>query len=196
MDSVNFTFSDLVAGYVQSFDPTTDSYVVTTPGGSEVKIDIAVNCYAEMVRNLGEGYQDAGDMRALLQPGRFVFSYGIFYPEATLKFEAKHLIFLGRGLDEWRFEAQDWWVKQVRQICDFYLNAQFPDGHIDFGHYRTQISVEGTKVGNALRQETDTISRMVYGFATAYLLTGEDKYLEAAERGTEYLREHLRFIDH
>jgi len=196
MDRVNFTFSDLVAGYVQSFDQTTDSYVVTTPGGNEVSIAIGANCYAEMVRNLGEGYQDAGDWRGLLQPGRFVFSYGIYFPEETLKFEAKHLIFLGRGADEWRFEAQDWWVRQVRQICDFYLDAQFPDGNIDYGQYRTQITVEGTKVGNALRQETDTISRMVYGFATAYLLTGEDKYLEAAEKGTEYLREHLRFIDH
>ena len=196
MDSVNFTFSDLVAGYVQSFDPSTDSYVVTTPGGADVAITIGANCYAEMVRNLGEGWQDAGDMRAQLQPGKFVFSYGIFYPEDKLKFEAKHLIFLGRGVDEWRFEAQDWWVKQVRQICDFYMNAQWPDGQIDFAEYRTQITVEGTKVGSALRQETDTISRMVYGFATAYLLTGEDKYLEAAEKGTEYLREHLRFIDH
>ena len=181
MANVDWTFSDLVAGYVKEFDPTTDSYVVTTPGGKDVAVTIGANCYAEMVRNLGEGWQDAGDMRAKLQPGRFVFSYGIFYPEDKLKFEAKHLVFLGRDVDEWRFEAQDWWVKQVRQICDFYLDAQFPDGHVDFSQYRTQITVEGTKVGNALRQETDTISRMVYGFATAYLLTGEDKYLEGAE---------------
>ena len=162
MAIVNWTFSDLVAGYVKAFDPTTDSYVVTTPGGSEVNVTIGANCYAELVRNLGEDFQDAtGPMRDMLSPGRFVFSYGIFYPEDKLKFEAKHLTFLGRGLDEWRFEAQDWWVKQVRQICDFYLNAQFPDGHIDFSQYRTQITVEGTKVGSALRQETDTISRMV-----------------------------------
>jgi mannose/cellobiose epimerase-like protein (N-acyl-D-glucosamine 2-epimerase family) len=196
MGNVSWTFSDLIAGYVKEVDATTDSYVVTTPGGDEVTISIGANCYAELVRNLGEGWQDAGDMRAMLQPGRFVFSYGIFYPEDTLKFEAKHLVFLGRGVDEWRFEAQDWWVKQVRQICDFYLTAQFPDGHVDYSQYRTQLTVEGTKVGNALRQETDTISRMVYGFATAYLLTGEDKYLEGAEKGTAYLREHLRFIDH
>src|SRR6266566_7500557 len=36
---------------------------------------------------------------------------------------------------------------------------------------------------------------MIYGFASAYLLTGEDRYLEAAEKGTEYLREHMRAID-
>ena len=45
------------------------------------------------------------------------------------------------------------------------------------------------------RQETDTVSRLVYGFATAYLLTGEDKFLEAAETGAAYLREHMRFVD-
>ena len=31
--------------------------------------------------------------------------------------------------------------------------------------------------------------------ASAYLLTGEDRFLEAAERGTEYLREHFRTVD-
>ncbi|MCA8909526.1 MAG: AGE family epimerase/isomerase, partial [Rhodospirillaceae bacterium] len=42
---------------------------------------------------------------------------------------------------------------------------------------------------------TDTISRLVYGFASAFLLTGNDRYLEAAEKGTEYLRKHMRFAD-
>ena len=36
---------------------------------------------------------------------------------------------------------------------------------------------------------------MVYGFASAFLLTGEDAFLEAAERGTLYLRDHMRFSD-
>jgi mannose/cellobiose epimerase-like protein (N-acyl-D-glucosamine 2-epimerase family) len=45
------------------------------------------------------------------------------------------------------------------------------------------------------RQETDTISRLVYGFASAYLLSGDERYLEAAEKGTEHLREHMRFYD-
>jgi mannose/cellobiose epimerase-like protein (N-acyl-D-glucosamine 2-epimerase family) len=44
-------------------------------------------------------------------------------------------------------------------------------------------------------QETDTISRLAYGMASAYLLTGNDDYLEVAERGVGYLREHMRFCD-
>ena len=61
-----------------------------------------------------------------------------------------------------------------------------------YSKYRTSLTWTAKK-GNVGRQETDTISRMVYGFASAYLLTGEDRYLEAAEKGTEYLREHMRF---
>jgi len=34
------------------------------------------------------------------------------------------------------------------------------------------------------------ISRHVYGFSTAYMLTGEARYLEAARRGADYLFEH------
>jgi mannose/cellobiose epimerase-like protein (N-acyl-D-glucosamine 2-epimerase family)/anti-anti-sigma regulatory factor len=194
--AVNFTFSDTIAGYVTSYDEATDTFGMKTPGGDEFKVTFGANCYAELVRNLGEPFQDCtGPMRSMLTPGRFLFTYGIFFPEDELRYEVKHLIFLGRNPDEYRFEASDWWVKQVRQIADFYLKAQFPDGEVDYSQYRTQLTLEGTKVGS-LRQETDTISRMIYGFASAYLMTGEDRFLEAAEKGTEYLRKHLRFIDH
>ena len=44
-------------------------------------------------------------------------------------------------------------------------------------------------------QETDTISRMVYGMACAYMLTGKDLYLDAAEQGTKYLRDKMKFTD-
>ncbi len=66
---------------------------------------------------------------------------------------------------------------------------------IDYKNYRTTIQLTGEKEADNYRQETDTISRLVYGFASAYLLTGDDRYLEGAEKGTEYLREHMRFYD-
>lgn len=195
MNDLNFTFSDTIAGYVTSSDTESRTFVVRTPAGNLYEIKLGANCYAEIVRNLGEPFQDAsGQMSEMLTPGRFLFAYGIFYPEDKVRFEAERLIFLGRTEDEFRFEAQDWWVRQVREIGDFYLKAQFPDGEVDFRQYRTQLTLEGTKTGS-LRQETDTISRMVYGFATAYLMTGEDRFLEAAEAGTEYLRDHMRFVD-
>ena len=55
------------------------------------------------------------------------------------------------------------------------------------------LTLEGER-STTHRQETDTISRLVYGFATAYLLTGEDRFLEAAEKGVGYLRDHMRMV--
>ena len=146
---------------------------------------IGANCYAELVRNLGEAYQDAtATMRDMLQPGASSSRTASSTRRTTLKFEAKHLVFLGRSAGRVPLRgARTGGSSRSARSADFYLNAQFPDGHVDFREYRTQITVEGTKVGNALRQETDTISRLVYGFATAYLLTGEDSYLEARREG-------------
>jgi mannose/cellobiose epimerase-like protein (N-acyl-D-glucosamine 2-epimerase family) len=197
MNNIGFTFSDTIAGYVTQFDRSTDSYTVKTSGGKEFTIKLKSNTYAQLVRNLGDSYQDStGTMRDMLVPGRFLYTYGTFYPEGNdFNFEAQFLLFVGIKLDEYVVEKPDWWVKQIRQLGDFYLKAQFPDGKVNYDNYRTTITLTGEKPADNYRQETDTISRLVYGFATAYLLTGDDRYLEGAERGTEYLRAHMRFYD-
>ncbi len=197
MNEIKFTFSDTIAGYVTEYDRDSDIFTVKTSDDRLFKIKVKENTYAQLVRNLGDPYQDAtGPMRDMLEPGRYVLTYGIFYPENdAFAVEAQFLLFLGRKLGEYGFERQDWWVKQIEELGDFYLNAQFGDGDVDYDNYRTQITLTGEKAEDRYRQETDTISRLVYGFSSAYLLTGDDRYLEGAERGTEYLREHMRFYD-
>lgn len=199
MNKIDFSFSDLLSGYVTECDfnlGVSGIFQLKTSDGREVEVLTTSNTYAEMLRNLGDPYLDCtGQMQSMFFPGRYLFAYGTFYPESNeYKFEAKHIIFLGRTENEYFFEKPDWWVKQVRQLADFYLKSQFPDGVIDYNQYRTNLSLVGDKQPSS-RQETDTISRMVYGFATAYMMTGEDSYLEAAEKGTKYLREHMRFLD-
>ena len=192
---MGFTFSDTIAGYVTSFDWSKDTFTMKTSDDREFAVKLTANTFAEMARNLGEAYIDCtGTMRDMLGENRFLYAYGVFYPENELKFEVKHIVFLGSEIGEFRFEKQDWWVKQVKQLGDFYLDAQFGDGPIDFKNYRTNLDLEGDKTGN-IRQETDTISRLVYGLASAYMMTGEDKYLEGAEAGTHYLRDHMRSVD-
>ncbi|MGB6164619.1 MAG: AGE family epimerase/isomerase [Pseudonocardiaceae bacterium] len=197
MDKMHFTFSDTIAGYVTAIkDAPEGMFGLTTSDGREFRVKLTDVTYAEVIRNPREPFQDPGaPIQSLLTPGRFLFAYGIFYPEGgDYILEAKRLVLVGRTENDWRFESPDWWINQIRDLAEFYFNAQFPDGVIDYRNYRTQLTLEGQKVPST-RQETDTISRMVYGFATAYLLTGEDRYLQAAEKGTEYLREHLRAID-
>ncbi len=197
MDKMHFTFSDTIAGYVTSAkDPSTGTFGLQTSDGRDFQVKLTDATYAEMIRNPGEPFQDPGvPIESLLVPGRYLFAYGIFYPEGgDYKFEVKHLIVVGQTEHDWRFESADWWINQVRDLAEFYFHAQFPNGVVDYRNYRTQLTLEGQKIPST-RQETDTISRMIYGFATAYLLTGVDKYLEAAEKGTEYLRDHMRAID-
>lgn len=199
MSNLDFSFSDLIAGYVINIDPNQGNFGtfnLKTSDGRTFEIALTANTYAEMVRNLGEPYYDCtSQIRSLLIPNQYLFAYGIFYPEGEQpKFEAKHIVFLGRKESEYLFEKQDWWVKQISCLADFYLKAQFEDGEIDYRNYRTGLGLVGSKESST-RQETDTISRLVYGFATAYMMTGEDRYLEAAEKGTEYLRQHMRFLD-
>jgi mannose/cellobiose epimerase-like protein (N-acyl-D-glucosamine 2-epimerase family) len=197
-NQINFSFSDTIAGYVKSYDSASDTYTVATSDDREYKIKLKPNTYAMYVRNLGEGWKDCtGNMRQMLtEEGRYLYTYGVFYPERKdYAFEAQFLIFNGVGKDEFFYEQPDWWINQIKQIGDFYLKAQFGDGPVDYRNYRTRISLNGEKEMDDFRQETDTISRLVYGFASAYLLTGDDRYLEGAEAGTEYLRKHMRFFD-
>ncbi len=199
MNNMVFSFSDLIAGYVTNFNGGKGdfgTFRLKTSDGREFEVALTSNTYAELVRNLGEPYYDCtSQMQSMLVPEQFVFAYGIFYPEALQHyFEAKHLVFVGRKPGEYPFERPNWWVKQIRNLANFYLKSEFEDYDIDYHKYRTQLNLSGAKAGTT-RQETDTISRLVYGFATAYMLTGEDRYLEAAEKGTKYLREHMRFLD-
>jgi mannose/cellobiose epimerase-like protein (N-acyl-D-glucosamine 2-epimerase family) len=197
MNQINFTFSDTIAGYVTGFDRDADSFGLRTTDGREYTVKFAPGTYAWIANNFEEPRQwVGGQMRDMLQTGRWLFVYGVYYPEGgDNTFEAQFIVFVGRTADNWAFERQDWWVKQITVLGDFYLKAQFGDQPVNYDNYRTTITLAGDKAQDNYRQETDTISRLVYGFASCYLLTGEDRFLEGAEKGTEYLREHMRFFD-
>lgn len=194
-NTLDFAVSDLIAGYVTHFDAENDVFGLKTSDGREFYCTLGPMTYAKLVQNLDEAYPDAtGTMRSMLVPGRYLFTYGIFYPDSP-KFEAKQIVFVGRKADDYIFEKQNWWIDQVHSLANFYMKAQFEEDEIDYRNYRTTLSLSGVRSTVNFRQETDTISRLVYGFATAYMMTGEEKFLEAAEKGTEYLREHMRFVD-
>jgi mannose/cellobiose epimerase-like protein (N-acyl-D-glucosamine 2-epimerase family) len=196
--SMDFTFSDTIAGYVTDFDSGEGRFGLRTSDGRLFRIDLTPTTFARFTRNLGEPYQDA--MSAMPQllalPRQFVHVYGTFYPALDGRLLAQWIVFAGDGPGKFRHEAPDWWINQARSIGRSYPGWQFgyPSQTIDYRNYRTFLHLAGTKKGDYL-QETDTISRLVYGMAAAYLMTGEDPFLEAAEKGTEYLREHMRFYD-
>jgi len=199
MNDMTFTVADTIAGYVTGFNRGERKFGLKTSDGREFEASLTSMTYARVAYNLNEGYQDAtGQMAELLTPGQFLHAHGIFYPlqGGGHRFEVKSIVFPGGKPLDYRHEEQDWWINQARSIGNSYIHWQFnyPKDTIDYKNYRTFLHLAGAKKGDYL-QETDTISRMVYGLASTYLLTGEDQFLEAAEKGTEYLREHMRFYD-
>jgi len=198
MNSICFPFSDTIAGYVTGYNKEMDTFGLKTPGGQEFQVRLKSNTYGWIANDLEEARQwcSLDQIRGMLVPGRYMFAYGVYYPEGgDYTCEAQYVVFVGRTENVYVFERPDWWVKQITPLGDFYLKAQFGKGPIDYKHYRTTITLTGEKEADNYRQETDTISRLVYGFASCYLLSGEDRFLEGAEKGTEYLREHMRFYD-
>lgn len=194
---MKFEYSDTIAGYVSSFNAVSGVFAIKTSHGEEISAKLTSNTFARLVRNLDEPYSDCTrQINEMLVPGQYLFAYGIFYPQAgEYFFEAKVIDFPGKGIDNYRFEEPDWWANQAKSIAEFFLRAQFGENkEIDYRNYRTIIELGGAKKGDH-RQETDTISRLIYGFASTFLLTGEDIFLEAAEKGTAYLRDHMRFYD-
>ena len=199
MEISKMEFSDLISGYVKSYDGG-DRFTMMTTDGRDYEVILGSNLYARLLRNLSEPYADAtGQIKSMLKPGQMLFVYGVFYPNGKegkdYVFEAKCIDFPGKDSKTFRFEEKDWWVKQAGEICDFFLRAQFPDGDINYDNYRTSLLLTGERKEDAYRQETDTISRMIYGMASAYMLTGEDRFLEAAEKGCRYMQDHLKFYD-
>ena len=199
MNEIKFTFSDTLAGYVSGYDRESDTFGLRTSDGREYNVKLKSNTYGWIANNLEEPRQwcNPDQIRSMLVPGRYMFNYGIYYPEGgDFSYEVQFVIFMAAKENAFGFELTDWWVKQIVSLGDFYIRAQFGEGQpIDYREYRTIINLAGKKEVDNYRQETDTISRLVYGMASCYLMTGEDRFLEAAEKGTQYLREHMRFYD-
>ncbi|PYC86937.1 N-acyl-D-glucosamine 2-epimerase [Streptomyces tateyamensis] len=199
---VRRTYSDSIAGYITSYDPSNDRFGLRTTDGREFTIHLDGLLGSEIVRNLGDKDRrdTSGSTRDMLAEGRYVFVYGLFHQWAGgERIDARQIVFAEQRRGAYVFEQPNWWVQQAAEIADFYLRGHFPDGVYDWRGFRTRLTLHGSHVADHqaqdLRQETDTISRLVYGLATAFMLTGEERFLAAAESGTEYLREHMRVSD-
>jgi hypothetical protein len=118
-NTMSFTFSDTVAGYVSRFDEKTDTLALATTDGRNFQVHLKSNTYAQVIRNLEQPYQDCTQqMRSMLVPGRYLYVYGIYYPEhGEFTLEAQYLVFPGRKEGEFLFEKQDWWIRQIASIA-------------------------------------------------------------------------------
>ena len=147
MDSrMHFTFSDTIAGSVVAYQADEDTFTLRTIDGRE--FEVALTSARRSPRSSATSARPTSTRPARCATcstaGASSSPTGSSTPRATTRvFEAKHIVFVGRTPHDFVFERPDWWVQQIREVADFYLQAQWPDGNIDYADYRTQITPRG-----------------------------------------------------
>ena len=173
---------------------------VRTLLGHELSINLIQQIWVHRLQNLGEQPQTYTTFHAALVPGRWVCIRCLVYPSIDGDhIEAFELIVVSSDGQERLHHNPDWWIKQISQLADFYLTNLFSYDQFssfDFSRHRTNLGLTGSPCSaNDGRQETAILSRHIYGFATAFLLTGKSIYLEAARKGSEYLQSKFSHYD-
>ena len=98
------------------------------------------------------------------------------------------------------FEQSHWWLNQISILADEWLDDLFGDrrsySEADFSElYRTDLNIIGLPTDNNI-QEMATLSRLIFGLSSAYLLRGNARYLAAASAGVRFQREAFRSLSH
>jgi mannose/cellobiose epimerase-like protein (N-acyl-D-glucosamine 2-epimerase family) len=174
---------------------------VLTRSGSSFEVVSRANTWQRALRNLaGDGslrQREGGE----LQIGDLVAVDGIYSRHDDLDvYDALVITVLVGSLGYYRFEHTFWWVEQIKVMAKRWLDNLFGDKAVysvdDFSsYYRTALNIQGQPVEQeGDLQEMATLSRLIYGFSSAYQLTGEDRFLHAATAGVAYQREAFRSI--
>ena len=157
MENLTFPFSDTIAGYVTGYEAALDRFDLRTTDGRLFTVGLTPTTQAELVRNLGEPYQDAtGDLRRDAAAG-------------PVPLRLRHL--LPRGRRRTRSTPSTWSSSAATRPTTVSragpggssrsgswptstCRASSRDGTIDFTNYRTDLTVSGNKIASTGRRPT------------------------------------------
>lgn len=145
-------------------------------------------------------------IRKYLSLNRLVVVEGVFFQNALERRVDARTVHLLYDLDnqqvtesegKFLFEQTHWWLTQISRLADVWLDAIFEGSYrkFDFTEYRTNLDITFAPASSNI-QEMATLSRLIYGFSSAYLLTGSQRFLDAAKEGVNYQREYFRSLSH
>jgi mannose/cellobiose epimerase-like protein (N-acyl-D-glucosamine 2-epimerase family) len=189
------------------------TFTVKTRGGAIFEVLIKPATWFDTVTNLDrlnrerlplEQYsqvETAGDQPGPLETnvtvGDLIGVEGVQYVYGDkLRYEAMTVHLLKSHKGYYLFEHTIWWKSQIETMANKWLDVLFGNKRTyaldDFSAmYRTTLSIEGAPA-NDDTQEMATLSRLIYGLSSAYLLCGDERFYLAAKAGVDYQREAFR----
>ncbi len=197
-----------VMGRVQSIDTATASLVVKARSGDTFEAFLGTNAVISVLTNLdgqnndpyrnSPGAASLGDNLArYVSVGQLVIVEGLQMEDAgRSRYECRTVHVLYNAEGSFLFETPQWWINQIQHLCNQLIGDMWGDGDdFDFTKYRTNVGITGAPATDGL-QEIETLGRLLYGFATTYMLTGNERYLAAARAGVAFQRQWFRTLSH
>lgn len=205
-----FTHSLRILGMVKEVDLEKGSFKVQCRSGDVFEVFVAEGTGYFFIKNFDRldrnriptppGYDDykpADRLKRYIRKDLLVAAYGVHQiHEDRERLDAKEIWLFQNQDNVYLFEETHWWLTQITALADqWLLNIFGVSNTFDFTNYQTNLSYIGSKTANPI-QECATLSRLIYGLASAYLMTGNERYYQAAKNGVEYQRDTFRTESH
>ncbi len=210
-----FTQSLTVMGHVVDVDPAALRFTICCRSGNKFDVHVGQETDFRVLKNidnlsrdriLKKKLEDSTQNEKLgmyVKPGRLITVYGVqIRAEGRDRFDAVvvHLLHASDNANAYLFEETHWWLSQIARMADEWLEDLFDSRRSyrldDFAKlYRTNLNIYGQPT-NDNTQECATLSRLIYGLSSTYLLTGSDRYYLAAKAGLDYQRQSFRILSH
>ena len=218
MDVKNLCIQLPILGKVTSVNEPEGGFTVETRNGTTFAVHVKPTTWVDTVTNLDR----LGRYRAPLVPptaeterpkaaaenrspnvptgynvGDLIGVEGTLYINgASEYYEAMAVHSLKSHKGMYLFEHTSWWKTQIEALADKWLDVLFGEKRTyavdDFSAlYRTTLNIEGMPTDDST-QEMATLSRLIYGLSSAYLVGGDERYFLAAQAGVRYQLETFR----
>ncbi|PSB09054.1 N-acyl-D-glucosamine 2-epimerase [Pleurocapsa sp. CCALA 161] len=205
-----FTQSTTLMGYVTEIKEQDSAFSIKCRSGDELLIHVARETRFQSMQNLDgidrDRYPNPEDftqnpsqlVKKYIHSDRLVAVEGVYLEDGeNRRLDALNVHLLQTFDGEFLFEQTHWWLTQIARLSDTWLGFLFPNKVTyeidDFRLYQTNLNIVGLRTDDNL-QESSTLSRLIYGLSSAYLLTGSESYLSAARAGVQYQRETFRSL--
>jgi mannose/cellobiose epimerase-like protein (N-acyl-D-glucosamine 2-epimerase family) len=204
------TLSSTLMGRVTEVNVDEARFKIQCRSGDEFDISIGKETRCNFIQNLDEinldRYPAPEDfswtpeqiVRRYIQLDHFLVLQGFYLQDGdSCCFNARTIHFLQSHDGNFLFESAQWWLTQISRLADTWLGFLFEGKQSyeidDFRLYQTNLNISGLPEDDKI-QECATLSRLIYGLSSAYLLTGCERYLSAARAGVQYQRETFRIM--